>query len=92
MLLKSTLKIAAFGIVMHAHGVNIDASAEAATSLKSQLEQTQSSTDSLDRDRSRMNDPQRDNSWLLRRAERELIRRELLAGRGKSDGADEQDS
>ena len=77
---------------MHAHGVNIDASAEAATSLESQLEQTQSSTDSLDRDKSRMNDPQRDNSWLLRRAERERIRRELLAGRGKSDGADEQDS
>ena len=81
--------VAAFGIVMHAHGVNIDANAEAATSLQSQLEQTQSSTDSLDRDRSRMNDLQRDHTWLLRRAERERIRRELLARRGKSDGADE---
>ena len=92
MLLKSSLTIAAFGIVMHAYGVNIDANAEAATSLESQLEQTQSSTDSPASYRSRMNNSQRDQSWLLRRAERERIRRELLAGRGKSEEADEEAS
>ena len=75
MLLKSSLTIAALGIVMHAYGVTIDADAEAATSLESQLEQRESTTHSLARALSRMNNPRRDNAWLYRREDRERYER-----------------
>ena len=75
MLLKSSLTIAALGIVMHAYGVTIDADVEAATSLESQLEQRHSAH-SLARALSRMNNPRRDNTWLYNLDERERFERE----------------
>ena len=61
---------------MHAYGVTIDADAEAATSLESQLEQRQSSAHSLARALSRMNNPRRDNTWLYNLDDRERFERE----------------
>ena len=78
---------------MHAYGVTIDADAEAATSLESQLEQRQTSTHSLARALSRMNNPRRDSSWLYRRDDRERYERErALALLRLEEEADEQDS
>ena len=90
MLRKSSLTIAALGIMMQAHGVTIDAAAEAETYLESQLEQRPSSSHSLARALSRMQRPQRDSSWLYRREDRERFERKRAQRRREQE--EEEDS
>ena len=78
MWLKSSLTIAALGIVMNAYGVTIDADAEAATSLDSELEQRQSTTHSLARALQRLSNPRRDTTWLYNRDNLERFERERV--------------
>ena len=76
---------------MQAHGVTIDAAAEAATYLESQLEQRPSSTHSLARALSRMQNPRRDSSWLYRRQDRERFERKRAQRRREQEEEEEEE-